>query len=422
MKRWAYDAEQCEELSNSTNDGPLSEELKRHGKELISKSIGMMRSSDEIHERSFEGNAQSTRVLSRLAFRSKDDQEPIGLNPMLRSLAATAKYPWLKGGHPARIEKLRRKWSFYGSEAELLERLISEGYVLPELDENGEVLRVYRWVEAEIMDWADDISYAVHDLEDFYRAGLIPLEQISNTLTQWRNANWVETDFSFVRGEDLESVFKFIRGKLMQFALRTMGDQGDAIRIVRRAFTEIQELSKNMPTSSFSGSRKAHADLREFSSTLIQFLSERCRLEYDHGVNRLQLHIDDEALLVAEFFKGLNKVYVIESAMLVAAQYGQSKDIYALCDSLGEIAREWLGDGKNAEFADRSLPPRLREYLEEARGPNRDFENDSERRKHATIAVIDYVCSLSDFQASRLAAHLTSSSAMGVLDGRWLDL
>ena len=28
------------------------------------------------------------------------------------------------------------------------------------------------------MDWADDITYAVHDLEDFYRAGLIPLHNL----------------------------------------------------------------------------------------------------------------------------------------------------------------------------------------------------------------------------------------------------
>jgi dGTPase len=28
------------------------------------------------------------------------------------------------------------------------------------------------------MDWSDDVTYAIHDLLDFYRAGLIPLEQV----------------------------------------------------------------------------------------------------------------------------------------------------------------------------------------------------------------------------------------------------
>src|SRR5205807_1826262 len=34
-------------------------------------------------------------------------------------------------------------------------------------------------VEAQIMDWADDITYSVHDTEDFYRAGLIPLDRLA---------------------------------------------------------------------------------------------------------------------------------------------------------------------------------------------------------------------------------------------------
>ena len=30
------------------------------------------------------------------------------------------------------------------------------------------------------MDWADDVTYAVHDMDDFYRAGLVPLERLSD--------------------------------------------------------------------------------------------------------------------------------------------------------------------------------------------------------------------------------------------------
>ena len=28
------------------------------------------------------------------------------------------------------------------------------------------------------MDWADDLTYAIHDIEDFYRAGIVPLHAL----------------------------------------------------------------------------------------------------------------------------------------------------------------------------------------------------------------------------------------------------
>jgi dGTP triphosphohydrolase len=38
--------------------------------------------------------------------------------------------------------------------------------------------------EAELMDWADDIAYAVHDMDDFYRAGLVPIDRLAKDMEE----------------------------------------------------------------------------------------------------------------------------------------------------------------------------------------------------------------------------------------------
>jgi dGTPase len=50
----------------------------------------------------FEGNAQSFRILSRLAFRSADYR---GLDLTRATLAAVLKYPWLRGENPENLDK-----------------------------------------------------------------------------------------------------------------------------------------------------------------------------------------------------------------------------------------------------------------------------------------------------------------------------
>ena len=97
----------------------------------------------------FEGNAQSLRLLTRLEAKVPG----AGLNLTRATLDATLKYPWLAGpGLP--------KYGAYAADAEVF-AWIRHGAPPGR-----------RCLEAQVMDWADDVAYSVHDLEDGLHAGL----------------------------------------------------------------------------------------------------------------------------------------------------------------------------------------------------------------------------------------------------------
>ena len=93
----------------------------------------------------FEGNSQSFRILTKLAVRF----EHPGLDLTRATLAAVIKYPWYRENEDI---KKKDKWGSYRSESEdfsFARECFSH--------EN-------KTAEAEIMDWADDVAYSVHDL------------------------------------------------------------------------------------------------------------------------------------------------------------------------------------------------------------------------------------------------------------------
>jgi dGTPase len=98
----------------------------------------------------FEGNAQSLRVLTRLEVKV----EGAGLNLTRATLDAATKYPWpRRDGSP--------KFGVYEDD------LPAFGWLRDGVD--GERRRL----ESQVMDWADDVAYSVHDLEDGIVAGLV---------------------------------------------------------------------------------------------------------------------------------------------------------------------------------------------------------------------------------------------------------
>ncbi|HEY3736554.1 MAG TPA: deoxyguanosinetriphosphate triphosphohydrolase [Jatrophihabitans sp.] len=108
----------------------------------------------------FEGNAQTFRVLTRLEAKVESG----GLNLTRATLDAVCKYPW---GREEGASQGTAKYCVYADDREVFEWMregVSDGR---------------RCLEAQVMDWADDVAYSVHDVEDGVHAGLIRIDAIS---------------------------------------------------------------------------------------------------------------------------------------------------------------------------------------------------------------------------------------------------
>jgi dGTPase len=125
----------------------------------------------------FEGNAQSLRILTRLEAKTfAPDGRSAGLNLTRAVLDASCKYPWGR-------DVDARKYGVYDDDRDVF------GWLRQGAPDGR------RCLEAQVMDWSDDIAYSVHDLEDAIHAGQVGLDVLRDpaeraALTELAATRW----------------------------------------------------------------------------------------------------------------------------------------------------------------------------------------------------------------------------------------
>jgi dGTPase len=317
----------------------------------------------------FEGNAQSFRIVTTLTPRFPSSVPDLnlkkvpGLNLTRATLNAILKYPWTRQSEGDKSEK----YGLYQSEIDDF-KFARKLHLVPEDDRKGP--------ETEIMDWADDVTYAVHDAEDFYRAGLIPLDRLASLRDGAERKRFF--DGMYGRPEWAKRMGREPRSELEESFLRV-----------------ITQFPLSEP---YSGTRDHRSRLRLFSSELIgQF------------VNAIELHrpSNDEAFVKivplqkqrVRMLKALTWFYVIYNPALATQQYGQRQIVKKLFEIFGNAVVSRNGQHNIVPLAFRE------EELEARESPAR-----------AARIVADLIASMTEQGAVKLHRRLTGIDMGSILD------
>jgi dGTPase len=298
----------------------------------------------------WEGNAQSFRIVTRLAAHRKQYK---GLNLTRATLNAALKYPYYRR-KPRESEKT--KFGAYDSD--------EAAFAFARSGMAGE----QRTIEAEIMDFADGAAYSVHDLDDSYRAGLIPLDRLENK----------EVFKRFIDAWKLEESKKPPPKGLTANQI----DAGlpDIDKTLGLGFGNVEA----WPTF------RQRAELRTSTAWLIARLVTNVSLqERDAEGYGLSVPINDRVLM--RFLQRLVWVFVITNPALATQQFGQRQIVKFLLNVYCEALDEKLYT---------IIPPRFNNELEEA-------TTDKARVRLAA----DIVASFTDSQARLMYGRLSGASS-----------
>jgi dGTPase len=285
----------------------------------------------------FEGNAQNLRILTYLSARKT--QAHRGLHLTRAALDATTKYPWERAD-PEADKKHARKFGIYREDKQVADWIFPNDVPAPREGDTEPP----RPIEEQIMDWADNVTYACHDVEDFFRAGVIPLEVIfAFEIDKWQKRVPVESP-------ELDRFLTYVEKSWTR-----KGKSFDRVRAIK-ALAGLGELLKI--DDSYGGTYNDKQLVTSMTSQLIVHFLEGLKLR-PTGLPTVPmvrynaaLHIPPDRKFLCDLLKELIWFYVINSPQLASQQHGQRLIIRDLLTWHYQDPERLLPRDRSEELAD----------------------------------------------------------------------
>lgn len=371
----------------------------------------------------FEGNAQSFRILTRLG---NHRDAYTGLALTVGVLLSVGKYPYGRGewfdsssheilnpwpDKPIPVDgRSNNKFGFYEDDENLSKTV---RYVATEGDNS-----VSGRSAAAGMDYADDLTYAIHDLTDFYMDGRLPLDRLL------REA-FTELDDEDRVGLEEAGYERAPRRELGKLHDELKYDESIATptEVVTSLVTSAIITGENVSLlEPFDGTPQQQNELEAFTSFLIEYYLNR--IYYSNPSNQklkpkedayisirnkkegCELYISDRLEEQLNILQQITKYYVIRQPALMAQQRGQRRIIRETFEALYEEA------GKG-DLSWSAIPAPYRNWLETGHNRIGNLNNDAEQRARL---VADFITSMTEPQVVAIHKRLTGDNPGSLQD------
>ncbi|HKT05053.1 MAG TPA: dNTP triphosphohydrolase [Rugosimonospora sp.] len=369
----------------------------------------------------FEGNAQSYRIVTSTEIQG----ETIGLDLTAAVRAALLKYPWTRRTYPLPPVRLMEPTP-RGAGAPPDDPAAGSakfGAYVTELADLRQARapfagRLADWQqtpEASVMDTADDIAYAIHDVEDFHRVGVLQQGSVAGELTAWLR------DAAVLRALPGEALAADHRrpGRAVEQLRRDLhrkdgwiSDDGAFTAAVEHVRRELVDGLLDIP---FDGSIEAEQSVARFSAYWTRRLIDAIEVRPDPPVRSGHVLLAPAHWHEVQVLKLVHHRFVLARPDLALHQRGRASVLTSLVQAL----HDWLADPDETSRLPRRLPDLVElaeaEYAALADTPEEfglpappgpaDLLTMARGR-----AIVDFVASLTDGQATALLDALTGRS------------